>query len=234
MHWSKRSLTDTNKTLWGNFLIQYKNKKILFACDTGYGNIYKEIGEKYGPIDITMINIGAYDFRPMFDKSIYHTTPEEALNVAQDLKSKKVLGMHWGTFVLSLEPIMEPPIRFKENAEKFGFKKEDAITFKIGEINYIFCSDNYILKINKDYLNHNYFTDIITFNYNEGKKVNADIFISIDTVKSNANSRKIDFYNELHRVMVHGILHLVGYNDKTPTQQIEMTSKEDYYLNLRA
>ncbi|MDB4811522.1 MBL fold metallo-hydrolase [Candidatus Pelagibacter sp.] len=137
VHWSKRSLTDTNKTLWGNFLIQYKNIKILFACDTGYGNIYKEIGEKYGPIDITMINIGAYDFRPMFDKSIYHTTPEEALNVAQDLKSKKVLGMHWGTFVLSLEPIMEPLIRFKENAQKFGFKKEDAITFKIGEINSI-------------------------------------------------------------------------------------------------
>jgi N-acyl-phosphatidylethanolamine-hydrolysing phospholipase D len=135
VHWSKRTLTDTNKTLWGNFLIQYKNVKILFACDTGYGNIYKEIGEKYGPIDITMINIGAYDFRPMFDRSIYHTTPEEALNVAQDLKSKKVLGMHWGTFVLSLEPIMEPPIRFKENAEKFGFKKEDAIIFKIGEIN---------------------------------------------------------------------------------------------------
>ena len=135
VHWSKRSLTDTNKTLWGNFLIQYKDIKILFACDTGYGNIYKEIGDKYGPIDITMINIGAYDFRPMFDKSIYHTTPEEALNVAQDLRSKKVLGMHWGTFVLSLEPIMEPPIRFKENAEKFGFKKKDAITFKIGEIN---------------------------------------------------------------------------------------------------
>ena len=135
VHWSKRSLTDTNKTLWGNFLIQYKDKKILFACDTGYGNIYKEIGKKYGPIDITMINIGAYDFRPMFDKSIYHTTPEEALNVAKDLKSKKVLGMHWGTFVLSLEPIMEPPIRFKENADKFGFKKEDVITFKIGEIN---------------------------------------------------------------------------------------------------
>jgi probable rRNA maturation factor len=106
--------------------------------------------------------------------------------------------------------------------------------FTLGEINYIFCSDNYILKINKEYLNHNYFTDIITFNYNEVKKVNADIFISIDTVKSNANSRKIDFENELHRVMVHGILHLVGYNDKTPTQQVEMTSKEDYYLNLRA
>ena len=135
VHWSKRSLTDTNKTLWGNFLIEYKDKKILFACDTGYGNIYKELGEKYGPIDLTMINIRAYDFRPMFDKSIYHANPEEALNVAQDLKSKKVLGTHWGTFVLSLEPIMEPPVRFKDNAEKYGFKKKEAIVFKIGEIN---------------------------------------------------------------------------------------------------
>ena len=133
VHWSKRSLTDTNKTLWGNFLIEYKGKKILFACDTGYGNIYKDLGEKYGPIDITMINIGAYNFKPMFDKSIYHTTPEEALNVAQDLKSKKVIGMHWGTFVLSLEPIMEPRRRFKDNAENFGFNKKDAIVFKIGE-----------------------------------------------------------------------------------------------------
>ena len=133
VHWSKRSLTDTNKTLWGNFLIEYKNKKILFACDTGYGNIYKDLGDKYGPIDLSMINIGAYDFRPMFDKSIYHTTPEEALQIAQDLKSKKVLGTHWGTFVLSLEPIMEPPVRFKDSAEKYGFKKEDAIIYKIGE-----------------------------------------------------------------------------------------------------
>ena len=133
VHWSKRSLTDTNKTLWGNFLIEYKNKKIFFACDTGYGNIYKDLGEKYGPIDLTMINIGAYDFRPMFEKSTYHTTPEEALNIAQDLKSKKVLGTHWGTFVLSLEPIMEPRSRFKDNAENYGFKNEDALIFKIGE-----------------------------------------------------------------------------------------------------
>ena len=133
VHWSKRSLTDTNKTLWGSFLIEYAGKKIFFACDTGYGNIYKKIGKEYGPIDLTMINIGAYDFRPMFEKSIYHTSPEEALQAAQDLKSKKVLGTHWGTFVLSLEPIMEPPKRFKDNAEKFGFRREDALIFKIGE-----------------------------------------------------------------------------------------------------
>ena len=137
VHWSKRSLTDTNKTLWGNFLIEYKDKKIFFACDTGVGNIYKELGNKFGPIDLTLINIGAYNFYPMMpykDKSAYHTNPEEALSVAQDLKSKKVIGMHWGTFVLSLEPIMEPPVRFKDNAEKYGFKKEDAIVFKIGQV----------------------------------------------------------------------------------------------------
>jgi L-ascorbate metabolism protein UlaG (beta-lactamase superfamily) len=134
VHWSKRSLTDTNKTLWGNFLIEYKDKKIFFACDTGYGNIYKVLGEKYGPIDLTFINIGAYDFRPMFEKSVYHTNPEEALNIAQDLKTKKIIGMHWGTVVLSLEPIMEPPVRFKENAEKYNFNKKDAMIFKIGQV----------------------------------------------------------------------------------------------------
>jgi len=136
VHWSKRSLWDTNKTLWGNFLIEYKDKKILFACDTGYGNIYKELGEKYGPIDLTFINIGAYNFYPMAprnDKSIYHANPEEALNIAQDLKSKKVIGMHWGTVVLSLEPIMEPPVRFKNATNRYGYHKDDAIIFKIGE-----------------------------------------------------------------------------------------------------
>jgi L-ascorbate metabolism protein UlaG (beta-lactamase superfamily) len=133
IHWSKRTLADTNKTLWGSFLIEYKGKKLFFACDTGYGNIYKELGEKFGPIDLTFINIGAYDFRPMFEKSIYHATPEEALNIGKDLKSKKVLGMHWGTVLLSLEDPFEPPIRFKNAAREYGFDKNDAVLFKIGE-----------------------------------------------------------------------------------------------------
>jgi len=137
VHWSKRTLTDTNKTLWGNFLIEYKDKKILFACDTGYGNIYKELGEKYGPIDLTFINIGAYNFYPMAprkDKSIFHANPEEALNIGKDLKSKKVLGMHWGTVVLSLEDPFEPPTRFKNATNMYGYHKDDAIIFKIGEV----------------------------------------------------------------------------------------------------
>ena len=134
VHWSKRTLTDTNKTLWGSFLIEYKNKKIFFACDTGYGNIYKDLGNRYGPIDLTFVNIGAYDFRPMFEKSIYHANPEEALNIGQDLKSKKVLGMHWGTVILSLEDPFEPPVRFKNATNKYGYHTDDAILFKIGEI----------------------------------------------------------------------------------------------------
>jgi len=134
VHWSKRTLTDTNKTLWGSFLIEYKNKKIFFACDTGYGNIYKDLGNKYGPIDLTFVNIGAYDFRPMFEKSIYHANPEEALNIGQDLKSKKVVGMHWGTVILSLEDPFEPPVRFKNATNKYGYHTDDAILFKIGEI----------------------------------------------------------------------------------------------------
>ena len=137
VHWSKRSLWDTNKTLWGNFFIEYKGKKILFASDTGYGNIYKKLGQKYGPIDISFINIGAYNFYPMMpvkDKSVYHTNPEQALNIGKDLKSKKVIGMHWGTVVLSLEPIMEPPKRFKDSAKEFGYSRDDAVVFKIGEL----------------------------------------------------------------------------------------------------
>jgi N-acyl-phosphatidylethanolamine-hydrolysing phospholipase D len=89
VHWSKRTPFNTNKTLWGSFLIEYKGKKILFACDTGIGNIYNEIGNKYGPIDIFFINIGAYNFKPMFDRSVYHTTPEEAVEIGKMVKAKK-------------------------------------------------------------------------------------------------------------------------------------------------
>lgn len=102
---------------------------------------------------------------------------------------------------------------------------------KIGNINYIFASDNYILEINRQYLQHNYFTDIITFNYNEGEIINGDIFISVDTVSANAEKyNNSSFENELYRVIIHGILHLIGYDDKNEESQKIMRNMEDSSL----
>lgn len=103
--------------------------------------------------------------------------------------------------------------------------------YSIQEINYVFCSDKYLKKMNVDYLNHDYYTDIITFdNSIEKKKIIGDIFISIDTVKFNSKEYQTTFENELHRVMIHGLLHLVGYKDKTPKDQKEMRKMEDFWL----
>lgn len=104
---------------------------------------------------------------------------------------------------------------------------------KLGEINIIFCSDNYILDINQRFLSHDYFTDIITFDYCDGDVLNGDLFVSIDSVRENAVEYGEEFKRELQRVMVHGILHLIGYDDYTKAQQKQMRAKEDYYLSLR-
>ena len=104
---------------------------------------------------------------------------------------------------------------------------------KIGDINIIFCSDNYILDVNMRYLQHDYFTDIITFDYCEGKTLSGDLFISIDSVRENALEYGAEFDDELHRVMVHGLLHLIGYDDHTPEEAKIIHDKEDYYLKLR-
>lgn len=103
----------------------------------------------------------------------------------------------------------------------------------LGEINYIFCSDEYLHKINLEHLNHDTYTDIITFNYCEEDVISSDIFISIDRVKENAKTFNVSFKDELDRVIIHGILHLLGYNDKTDDEQEEMSLKEDFYLSLR-
>lgn len=103
----------------------------------------------------------------------------------------------------------------------------------LGDINIIFCSDNYILDINQKFLQHDYFTDIITFDYCEGERLNGDLFISVDSVRENAVEYGEEFDRELARVMVHGILHLIGYDDHTAKDQEIMRSKEDYYLSLR-
>jgi probable rRNA maturation factor len=100
-----------------------------------------------------------------------------------------------------------------------------------GEISIIFCSDDYLLKMNKDYLKHDYYTDVITFDYSEENIVSGDIFISADRVKENAAKYGVEFKNESIRVMVHGILHLIGYKDKTKEDKKQMTEKEDFYLS---
>ena len=104
---------------------------------------------------------------------------------------------------------------------------------RIGDINIIFCSDNYILDVNMKYLEHDYFTDIITFDYCEKDILSGDLFISIDSVRENASFYGTDFEDELNRVMVHGILHLIGYDDHSENDIAQMRAKENYYLQLR-
>lgn len=103
---------------------------------------------------------------------------------------------------------------------------------KIGEINYIFCDDEKILEINRQFLQHDYYTDIITFDYCEGDTLSGDIFISVDTVTANAKEYSVSFDEELKRVMIHGILHLCGQNDKTADEQQEMRIKENNALRM--
>jgi probable rRNA maturation factor len=104
----------------------------------------------------------------------------------------------------------------------------------VGGINYVFVNDDELLKLNKQYLKHNSYTDIITFDYTEGKEISGDIFISVDRVKENAKKFKAKFDDELHRVMIHGVLHLCGYKDKTPKDSKEMRKKEDFSLSKRS
>ena len=110
--------------------------------------------------------------------------------------------------------------------------KETAAYYgkKVGEIAYIFCSDERILEINNQYLCHDYFTDIITFDYCDGIIISGDIFISVDTVLSNSKEFGVSFETELLRILIHGILHLCGQDDKTPELRVEMTEKEDLAL----
>ena len=104
---------------------------------------------------------------------------------------------------------------------------------KPGDISFIFCSDRYILDVNMRYLQHDYFTDIITFDYCEGDRISGDLFISIDSVRENALFYGVAFEDELDRVMVHGVLHLLGYDDHTPEETVVMREKENYYVKLK-
>ena len=103
---------------------------------------------------------------------------------------------------------------------------------KEGEINYIFCDDNYLLEINQQYLDHDTLTDIISFDYSVGNEINGDVFVSVERVKVNASDFKVTFHEEIQRVLVHGILHYCGYKDKTESDERIMRSKEEEKMKM--
>ena len=124
-------------------------------------------------------------------------------------------------------PISTATISWLEDVIKTENKKQ-------GEINYILCDDEYLLKVNQDFLDHDYYTDIITFDYVKGKTISGDIFVSLPRISDNAKTLVRDFNSEFHRVLAHGILHLMGYKDKTEEEITVMRQKEDFYLNAFA
>ena len=139
-----------------------------------------------------------------------------------------------------------PAIQFFEEDITYTLKQKTAVRqwvtdtiiaegYKLKELTYIFCSDSYLLQINQQYLNHDTYTDIITFDNSDiAKTIIGDIFISIDRIRENALKFSHTEADELHRVIIHGALHLLGYKDKSPADKKKMTLKEDFYLNKRS
>lgn len=130
-HWSKRSLFSRNKTLWAGWVIQSNSFRFFFVGDSGYAPQFKEIGQKLGPFDLTAIPIGAYE--PRWFMHHHHMTPEEALRVHLDVRSQKSIGIHWGTFILTDEPLDEPPRRLKKARKESGVSPEEFLVLKHGE-----------------------------------------------------------------------------------------------------
>jgi rRNA maturation RNase YbeY len=122
----------------------------------------------------------------------------------------------------------------EDNVSNWISKTITEESCKEGEINYIFCTDEYLHKINLDFLNHDTFTDIISFDYSVGKELHGDIYISVDRVRENSDEFNVTFEDELARVMIHGVLHYCGYKDKLEADEKLMRYKEDYYLTKRS
>ena len=123
-----------------------------------------------------------------------------------------------------------------ENADQLRLWISNTISeekCKEGDINYIFCSDDYLHKLNVDFLDHDTLTDVISFDYSVGKELHGDIYISVDRVKENASDFQVAFKDEIARVIIHGVLHYCGYKDKNDADEKVMRSKEDYYLAKR-
>ena len=130
-HWSKRSLFSANKTLWAGWVIQANNFRFFFVGDSGYTPHFKEIGEKLGPFDLAAIPIGAY--APRWFMRPHHISPEEAVQVHLDVGSKKSVAIHWGTFILSDEPLDEPPKKLEKAKKEKGLSDQEFVVLKHGE-----------------------------------------------------------------------------------------------------
>jgi len=130
------------------------------------------------------------------------------------------------------EGVSMPKIKRRETT---AWIRSVAATYgrKVGEVGYLFCNDEKILEVNREYLGHDYYTDIITFDYDEGDTINGDLVISLDTVRSNAELFNRDYDEELYRVIIHGILHLCGINDKGPGEREKMEAAENQALAMR-
>lgn len=130
------------------------------------------------------------------------------------------------------EGIKMPDIKRRETT---AWIRRVAATYnkKVGDIGYIFCNDERILEVNREYLQHDYYTDIITFDYTEGDTISGDLFISLDTVRTNSEQFGTSYAEELHRTIVHGILHLCGINDKGPGEREVMEAAENRALSMR-
>jgi rRNA maturation RNase YbeY len=125
------------------------------------------------------------------------------------------------------------PLKERKKLKRFINSLIIKEKMNLNDLNYIFCDDKALLEINRKYLNHNFYTDVITFDLSSSpKEILADIYISIDRIKENAKGLKLSLKEEIHRVMLHGLLHLCGYNDKTVAQKKLIRKKENFYLNL--
>lgn len=131
VHFSRRGLFDFNKALWGGYVLESEGRRLYFAGDTGHGEVFKEIGELFAPIHTALIPIGAYEPRSIMKPS--HVTPEEAVLLAEDIGAETLVGMHWGTIVLTDEPQFEAPGRFRKAAVAAGFEDDQVWILKIGE-----------------------------------------------------------------------------------------------------
>ncbi len=130
-HWSKRNLLSKNRTLWAGWVIEAHDFRFFFSGDSGYCPHFNQIGKKFGKIDLAAIPIGAYE--PRWFMAKYHISPEESVKVHQDIRASKSVGIHWGTFMLTDEPLDEPPERLARAAEKAGLDQDEFIVLKHGQ-----------------------------------------------------------------------------------------------------